>query len=81
LAKTLRDINQNSVSFVQNLIVPESHYPNTLISHVPVSILIVMPGFIPVMRRTITLDHQLCLSAIEIRDIIAELMLSSEFES
>jgi hypothetical protein len=33
------------------------------------------------MRRTITLDYELCLSAIEIRDIIAELMLSSEFES
>jgi len=49
--------------------------------HVSIAVLIVMPPLIVFMYEPVTFDNQLGLVTIEVCDIVAELMLSSELES
>lgn len=50
-------------------------------NHESVALLIMMPCFVLFMNGPITFDHEASFAAVEVNDVIAELMLASEFES
>ena len=77
----LRYLLQNGPSIIQDLIVRESQHADTLLDHIGVAVSVVMPLLVSFMHRAVTLNDQTRLATIEVSQIIAELMLSSEFES
>jgi len=49
--------------------------------HVGIPILIVVPRFVGIVHGAVALNYELCLMAVEVGDVVAILMLTSEFES
>src|SRR5207247_270848 len=76
-----RDLRQNFLGIIENLLICETQYAQTLTNQVCVAILIVMPLLVWTVHRPITLDYKTSFVTIEIRYVIAKLMLASEFES
>ncbi len=75
----LRDLIQDTFSFIQDSIVGESQYSDALDDHIGVAILIVMPLLSSIVRRAVALNDQMRFTTIEVSYIIAKLMLPSEF--
>jgi hypothetical protein len=76
----LRDFPYHVLNIIENLFIREPQYAEALRYHVRIAVLIVMPLLIWLMRRSIALNGRLRVVTIKVRDVIAKLMLSSEFE-
>ena len=74
-------IEKYILRIIQNPFICNSENAKALIDHIRVTVLIVMPGFISIMDRTIAFDYQICFTTKEISDVSAQLMLSSKFEA
>lgn len=79
--QVLGDLAQNILRVIQNLIVAESQHAETLANHVCIANLVVLPLLVRVVSRAITFDYQTGFAAVEVGDIISELMLAPEFEA
>jgi hypothetical protein len=66
---------------MKHLLIRESDNTQTVSSQVCIPRLIMLPPLISIMNCPITLNYQLRFKAIEIRNVIAKLMLPSKFES
>jgi hypothetical protein len=54
---------------------------HTLTDHISIAFLIMLPVLVIMVDRAIALNHQRCLIAIEVRNVITELVLSPELAS
>ena len=74
-------IEKHILRIIQNPFICNSENAKALIDHIRVTVLIVVPSFISTVDLTIALDNQSNLPTKEVSDIIAQLMLPSEFEA
>ncbi|HMH41916.1 MAG TPA: hypothetical protein VK557_00410 [Pyrinomonadaceae bacterium] len=74
-------LEQHALRITQNPFVRNSQNSKTLTDHISVTVLIMVPGFIPIVYFAIAFDYQTCFTTKEVCDVITELMLSPEFEA
>ena len=74
-------IEKHILRIVQNPFICNPENAKTLIDHIGVTVLIVVPSFISIVYFSIAFDHQICFTTKEIRDVITDLMLPPEFEA
>ena len=76
-----RDLFQDAARLIEYPFVWDSQNPNALLDHVCITIPIMVPLLISLVHSTIALNCQAGFATIKVRDVITELMLSSEFEA